>query len=90
MRFILGPLVAVAVLAATGCHERPDGTPIRMNYTNDHTTGPEVAGLNEDALPSCAGATATWTISTTRTVQNCRFVGTRIVVTAPNVCSATW
>jgi hypothetical protein len=56
-----------------------------MNYTNDHTTGPEVAGLNEDALPSCAGATATWTISSTRTVQNCRFVGTRIVVTAPNV-----
>jgi hypothetical protein len=86
MRIILGPLAVLAALAAlTGCHELPDGTPIRTAYANDHTTGPEYAGLDEDRLPACAGATAVWTINTTRSIVNCRFVGTTIVVTAPNV-----
>lgn len=86
MRIILGPLVVLAALVGlTACHEIPDGTTVRMGFAHDHNTGPEVAGLNEDKLPACAGASTKWVISTTRTVQNCRFVGSHIEVTAPNV-----
>lgn len=89
MRRILSILVATAaILSMSACDlgtAKPNGTPARTAFPHAATTGPSFAGLNESRLPACAGATASWTISTTRTIQNCRFIGTRITVTAANV-----
>lgn len=89
MRRLFGLLVATAVIltvsacdVATG---NPNGTFARDGFPHAGNTGPSYAGLDETQLPACTGATATWTISTTRTIQNCKFTGTKIDVTAPNV-----
>jgi hypothetical protein len=89
MRRILGMLAAtVAIITMSACDlgtDTPNGTRNRTAFPYGATTGPSFAGLDESRLPACAGAVASWTISTTRTIQNCKFTGTRITVTAPNV-----
>jgi hypothetical protein len=85
--------VVLALVAGIGtaCEPAPppnvDATYARTAFPHDATTGPEVLGLNEDALPACPGAPAggVWTISRAVTVENCRFVGTSIVTTAGGV-----
>lgn len=49
-----------------------DGTTVRPGFPGDATTGPEVAGLNEDALPS-SGVAGKWTITADGTVVDGRF-----------------
>lgn len=42
--------------------ETADGTTIRTEFPHDGTTGPEVAGLNEDKLPP-SGVSGKWTVT---------------------------
>jgi hypothetical protein len=90
MRRLFGLLLSTAIiLTVSACDDvavgNPDGTYARAGFPHAGNTGPSYAGLNEATLPACAGSTANWTISTTRTIQNCKFTGTKINVTAPNV-----
>jgi hypothetical protein len=97
MRKPLSAWIVVAALATLpACHLRyadaleghtgeADGTHVRAGFPDDRTTGPDYAGVNEAFLPPCEGASPSWTISTTRTIEDCAFIGIRIVVEAPDV-----